>query len=253
MKNLFKFPLNLQLFAEPNNPGNPGSEPSAQGNQEVAIDYDKMAEAINKRASQTADNVLKGYLKQQGLSGEELDQAISAYKTKKKEDDANAKQAQEDMKIENQRLKAQILNSNIDSKLSALAAAEGISMEKMPFLLKLVERNKDMKIENQRLKAQILNSNIDSKLSALAAAEGISMEKMPFLLKLVERNNLTNDKGEILEDKVKEAMNNVLKAFPDFKESTQGSEGFRKVGSSGSQEQKTELDKELDAIFGIKK
>lgn len=206
MKNLFKFPLNLQLFAEPNNPGNPGSEPSAQGNQEVAIDYDKMAEAINKRASQTADNVLKGYLKQQGLSGEELDQAISAYKTKKKEDDANAKQAQEDMKI-----------------------------------------------ENQRLKAQILNSNIDSKLSALAAAEGISMEKMPFLLKLVERNNLTNDKGEILEDKVKEAMNNVLKAFPDFKESTQGSEGFRKVGSSGSQEQKTELDKELDAIFGIKK
>lgn len=206
MKNLFKFPLNLQLFAEPNNSGNPGSEPSAQGNQGFAIDYDKMAEAINKRASQTADNVLKGYLKQQGLSGEELDQAISAYKTKKKEDDANAKQAQEDMKI-----------------------------------------------ENQRLKAQILNSNIDSKLSALAAAEGISMEKMPFLLKLVERNNLTNDKGEILEDKVKEAMNNVLKAFPDFKESTQGSEGFRKVGSSGSQGQKTELDKELDAIFGIKK
>lgn len=208
MKNLLK--LNIQLFAEPGEGGSGGTggDPGAQGGQpQVQVDYDKIEEIVNKRSSQTQDSVLKGYLKQQGLSGEELDQAINNFKTQKQQATLQAQQEQENMRI-----------------------------------------------ENQKLKAQILNSNIDNKLSVLASAEGIPAEKISFLSKLIDRNGLTDEKGEVLEDKVKEAMNAIIKAFPDFKgNSQQNNRGFQQIGSGGNQQQQNSIEDELDAIFGIKK
>lgn len=208
MNRLFK--LNLQLFAEPGGDGGTGgnSDPSAQGGtqQSVSIDYGKIEEIINKRSSKTQDNVLIGYLKQQGLSGEELDQAVTNFKNQKEQAAIQAQQEQENMKL-----------------------------------------------ENQQLKAQILNSNIDSKLSSLAAAEGISADKIPFLAKLIERDGLSDEKGNVLEDKIKEAMNAVIKAFPDFKGANQQNDGFQQIGSGGNSQNTNSIDEKLDAIFGIKK
>ena len=191
--------LNIQLFAADGGDGAGGTGTSTTGAQvetqaqQPQIDYEKMSEAINKRTSQTADNVLKGYLKQQGLTGEELDQAVNTFKQQKATAEQNAIQEQENMKL-----------------------------------------------ENQKLKAQILNSNIDSKLSTLAAADGVSADKIPFLAKLIDRNGLADEKGNILEDKVKEAMEAVIKAFPDFKGSVQqNNNGFQQIGSTGSDEQQT--------------
>lgn len=207
------FQLNLQLFAESGGEGasgGAGNDPSAQGenSQQTTIDYDKIEEIVNKRSSQTQDSVLKGYLKQQGLSGEELNQAITNYKEQKQQAALQAKQEQENMKL-----------------------------------------------ENQRLKAQILNSNIDTKLASLAAAEGVNADKIPFLAKLIEREGLSDEKGNILEDKVKEAMNTVLKAFPDFKGGSQGNNnGFQQIGGDGGSNQGTNtIDEKLDAIFGVGK
>ena len=208
MNRLFK--LNLQLFAEPGGDGGTGgnSDPSAQGGtqQSVSIDYGKIEEIINKRSSKTQDNVLIGYLKQQGLSGEELDQAVTNFKNQKEQAAMQAQQEQENMKL-----------------------------------------------ENQQLKAQILNTNIDNKLSSLAAAEGINTDKIPFLAKLIERDGLSDEKGNVLEDKVKEAMNAVIKAFPDFKGENQQNNGFQQIGSGGNGQNTNSVDEKLDAIFGIKK
>ena len=210
MNKLFK--LNLQLFAEPGGEGTgggAGNEPGAQGvaQQTETIDYGKIEEIINKRSSKTQDNVLIGYLKQQGLSGEELDQAVANYKNQKQQDAIRAKQEQENMKL-----------------------------------------------ENQKLKEQILNSNIDSKLASLAATEGINADKIPFLSKLIDRNGLADDKGNVLEDKVKEAMNAVVKAFPDFKGNNQQSDnGFQQIGGGGSNQNTNSVEDRLDAIFGVKK
>lgn len=191
--------LNIQLFAADGGDGTGGTGTSTTGAQvdtqvqQPQIDYEKMAEAINKRTSQTADNVLKGYLKQQGLTGEELDQAVNTFKQQKATAEQNAIQEQENMKL-----------------------------------------------ENQKLKAQILNSNIDSKLSTLAAAEGVSADKIPFLAKLIDRNGLADEKGNILEDKIKEAIGVVIKAFPDFKGNVQqNNNGFQQIGSAGNDGQQT--------------
>ncbi|MFQ7318974.1 MAG: hypothetical protein ACLRO0_09385 [Massilimicrobiota timonensis] len=207
MNKLFK--LNLQLFAEPgegDSGGNSGNEPGAQGGN-TQIDYSKIEEIVNKRSSQTQDSVLKGYLKQQGLSGEELNQAITNYKEQKQQAALQAKQEQENIKL-----------------------------------------------ENQKLKAQILNSNIDTKLASLAAAEGINADKISFLAKLIDRDGLADEKGNVLEDKVKEALNAVVKAFPDFKGNSQhNGGGFQQIGSGGSDSKINTVDDKLDAIFGVKK
>ena len=203
MNKLFK--LNLQLFAEPGEGDSGGNELGAQGGN-VQIDYGKIEEIVNKRSSQTQDSVLKGYLKQQGLSGEELNQAITNYKEQKQQAEIQAKQEQENMRI-----------------------------------------------ENQKLKAQILNSNIDSKLASLAAAEGVKADKIPFLAKLIERKGLSDEQGNVLEDKVKEAMNNVIKAFPDFKLTEQQNNGFQQIGSGGNNQNTSSIDEKLDAIFGVKR
>lgn len=192
MKKLFK--LDLQLFAEPGGDDGTGgnNEPGAQV-QQPQIDYEKMAEAINKRTSQTTDNLLKGYLKQQGLTGEELNKAVNSFKQQKAQEESQKAQEQEKNKL---RIK--------------------------------------------ELEAQILNSNIDSKLTSLAAAEGISAAKVPFLSKLINRDGLADDKGNILEDKIKEAMNEVIKVFPDFKGNVQqNNNGFQQIGSAGSDGEQT--------------
>lgn len=208
MKTVLKYLLNIQLFAEGGDSGNEGTGGNETGAQVSTpqIDYDKMAEAISKRTAGAETNLLRGYLKQQGLSGEELDQAVNNFKTQKQQAAAQARQDQENMKL-----------------------------------------------ENQRLKAQILNSNIDSSLTALAASEGVSADKIPFLSKLIERDGLADEKGNVLEDKVKEAMNTVLKAFPDFKGTSKQQEGFQQIGGNGNQQSPNTTEDQLDAIFGIKK
>lgn len=209
----FLFPLNnLQLFAEPGEPGAGGAaggEPGIQGGTAIQatnqVDYSKIEEIVNKRSSQTSDNVLKGYLKQQGLSGEELEQAVNNYKTQKQQ--------------------AELLKR---------------------------QENENIKLENQQLKAQILNSNIDAKLTALAAGEGVAVEKIPFLSKLISRDGLADEKGNVLDDKVKEQIQEVLKAFPEMKGSPQQG-GFQQIGGAGNQQQTSTVDDQLDAIFGVKK
>ena len=169
----------------------------------VNIDYDKLADVLEKRTNRTADGVLKGYLKEQGLTGDELNNAIQNYKSQQ------AKKAQDE--------KDSIAN---------------------------------MKAENESLKAQILNSTIDTKIHGMASSEGISSEKMPFLLKLIDRKELVDDKGQILDDKIKQKLEEVIKAFPDFKQNKQQN-GFQ-VGVNDDN-QSTQTDVLLDKIFGVGK
>lgn len=208
--NKFLFPLNnLQLFAESgegSGGGDGGAGEQVTSTQNTQIDYSKIEEIVNKRSSQTSDSVLKGYLKQQGLSGEELDQAVNNYKTQKQQEELLKKQETENIKL-----------------------------------------------ENQQLKAQILNFNIDTKLTALAAGEGVSAEKIPFLAKLISRDGLADEKGNVLDDKVKEQIQEVLKAFPEMKGNSQQQGGFQQIGGAGNQQQTSTVDDQLDAIFGIKK
>lgn len=209
MKKLNLFKLNLQLFA---NPGDGGEGDEANNAQQtntstaVNIDYNKIEEMLNKKNSSQENSFLRGYLKEQGLTGDELNQAVATFKQQKQQAAAQAQQEQENMRL-----------------------------------------------ENARLKAQILDGEINTKLSTLAGAEGVSADKIPFLAKMIDRDGLVDDKGQIIENKLKETMNNVLKAFPDFKGGSNGQvTGFQQIGATNTTSNNT-VDDQLDAIFGVKK
>lgn len=188
LTNNLKYELDIQLFADgEGGDGNPVGTPAAAV-VTPEIDYAKLAEIVNGRTTKTEDSVLKGYFKQQGLSPEEAAQAMDAFKQSRQQS-----AQQEEQKV------------------------------------------KDMEAENTKLKAQILNAKIDGAITDVAVKEGIVAEKLPFLLKFVEREGLTNESGDIIDDKAKQAVEEVIKAFPDFKgNATAG--GFQQIGAGGGSE-----------------
>lgn len=148
LKKLFNRSRFMKLAPE-GEPGSGGANPQNNGSNEgqanISIDYDKLAEVVNKRSSATADSVLKGQLKDLGLSGEDLNKAVADFKNKKaSEEQAKQEQAQK-MADENKTLRQQLLNMNISSKLSELASGEGIDPSKVPFLEKLIDKAKLVK------------------------------------------------------------------------------------------------------------
>ena len=210
MKEVLKYPLHIQFFADdgaqPNTGDgndNNGASPSAQGvNSSVSIDYDKIADVLDKRGSQAQYAALKGYLKEQGVSADEMDKAIKEFKDKKEADKQSKEKEQADMLAENQRLKLQIQNIEIDKKISELA-------------------------------------------------EGVSAEKLPFLIKVIDKKDMIKQDGSIDDEKVKSAIEEVLKAFPEFKSTQQSNSGFQQIGAKSSD--KAGIQDLLDQAFGIKK
>ena len=165
----------------------------------VAIDYDKIAKIVEGKQTVTEDSVLKGYFKQQGLTGDEMAQAIKAFKEEKasKVPDVDA-------------LNAQIAEAN-----------------------------------DRALKAEI-------KMQAMTMAGelGVSATKMPYLLKMADLSQVDAE-GKVDEDKLKEALSDVLKDLPELKATAEQAHGF-KVGSDGQTQPKDNTD-ELARIFGVKK
>lgn len=178
-----KIPFNLQLFAEGSatgqtvgttsgsggNTGKTGTTPgqttaqsppaqqtsappaSAPG-QPPAIDYDKLAQLVAGKQALTEDSVLKGYFKQQGLSQEEMNQAIAAFKEQKaaSQPDVNV--------IQSQLAKAQeaAQQAQIQSVATMAAVGLGIEVKAVPYLLKMADLSQtvgqDGKVQEEAVK-----------------------------------------------------------------------------------------------------
>lgn len=140
--------------------------------------------------------------------------------------------------------------------LSAEQATEAINQYKQAQATKRQEeaqRIQTMQQENAQLKAQIMNSRIDAKVAEMAGTLGVQAEKLPFLSKLVDRTNVAKEDGTLNDDNIKAAIETVLKAFPDFKSTTQAG-GFQQIGG-GNQGGAggNGVDDQLNNIFGVKK
>lgn len=85
--------MNLQLFAEDPAPTEPPVSPTPVNNPPAGpeIDYDKLAQIVQGKQTATEESVLRGYFKNQGLSKEDADKAISDFKEKQKANDPGTK------------------------------------------------------------------------------------------------------------------------------------------------------------------
>ena len=143
--------MNLQLFAEPTG-GAGGTEPPAGGqNQQqtqtqtgqqasLAIDYAKIQQMLEGTLAAKEDTALKAYFKQQGLSQEEMDQAIAAFKQQK------AASQPDVAALQQQATQAQALAQQAQMQAAATMAAVslGIDAKTIPYVLKMADLSQVM-------------------------------------------------------------------------------------------------------------
>ena len=157
MKNLMK--LDLQHFAEPAGGTEPPAggqqqtqTPPAQQTQELAIDYEKLAQIVQGKQSVAEDSALRGYLKQQGLSKEQMDQAIATYKQQQaaNQPDVGALQTQA------AQAQAAAQQAQIQAAATIAAVGLGIDAKTIPYVLKMADLSQvmgqDGKINEETLK-----------------------------------------------------------------------------------------------------
>ena len=162
-----KMPMRLQFFAQPgdvgggsgtNEPGSTNPEPNNQNQNSQSgtqIDYDKIQQMLNRTLKAKEDTALKAYFKQQGLSQEEVEQAINTFKQQKAANtpDVNAMQTQL-IQAQDAAQKAQVENAAIMQ-----AAQLGIDSKRIPFVLKLADLSevvdKEGKNNDETLKVQL--------------------------------------------------------------------------------------------------
>ena len=135
--------------------------PTAQLNQSnqqgaaPAIDYGKIQQMLDGTLAAKEDTALKAYFKQQGLSQQEVEQAIAAFKQQKAANtpDVGAMQTQLTQAQEAAK-QAQIQNAAILAAVSL-----GIDAKTIPYILKMADLSQavgqDGKVNEENLKAAL--------------------------------------------------------------------------------------------------
>ena len=100
------------------------------------IDYDKIASIVEGKQKVAEDTVLKNYFKQQGLSGEEMAQAISSFKSQKASAQPDVNALQEELR----EAQTQALQTRIESNLQLAAIKQGVGSNVLPYVLKLADQ-----------------------------------------------------------------------------------------------------------------
>lgn len=159
MKQRNKFiPMNIQFFAESDPQDNGGSQQnnssSQQGQQSAPpFDFEKLANIVSGKQSVTEDTVLKRYFEQQGLSKDEMAQAITAFKEQKAKNTPDMAAVQAELA---QAQKAQ-MEAAIDKEALLIGLELGLDVKSIPYVAKLADMSKAVdkegKISNENIKA----------------------------------------------------------------------------------------------------
>ena len=151
-----KLPMNLQFFAE-GGEGGAGGEGTNQQQTQVQtpqFDYEKLATLITGKQSVTEDTVLKNYFKQQGLTEDEIKQAISSFKEQKAANQPDVTALQQQTTLAQQQAQQAI----IERDAYLLSGELGIDLKTMPYLLKLADLSAvvtDGKVDQEKLKGAL--------------------------------------------------------------------------------------------------
>ena len=124
--------VNQNPNAQQQEPGAQQQPGTQQQNPGANIDYDKLAQALERGTAQKENAIMKSFFDQQGISEEDAKQLISDFKAQRA-----AKQT--DLQKENEQLKAQILQGKVDTAISKAATELGIAAANVPYVTKLAD------------------------------------------------------------------------------------------------------------------
>lgn len=138
-------------MAENNPTPNPNEpQPTPQGNPAPAFDYDKLASLINGKQSVAEDTVLKSYFKEQGLSADEMKQAIGAFKEQKAKNTPDIAKIQSEVESANNAK----LTAEVNQSATLEAVKQGVDVASIPYVLKMADFSAvtaDGKISTEKL------------------------------------------------------------------------------------------------------
>lgn len=131
-----KIPMNIQFFAEGSGEGPEGQQTQNQSTvPKTEIDYEKLSQLVAGKQSVTEESVLKGYFKQQGLSKDEVAQAIADFKQQKAANEPDINEIQQQVSIATK----QAQQAMIERDACFVSGELGIELETMPYVLKLAD------------------------------------------------------------------------------------------------------------------
>ena len=153
---------------------NPAGQQSTSGGTNPAgqqstpeFDYDKLANIISGKQTVTEDTVLKNYFRQQGLSQEEMQSAISAFKAEKAKNTPDATALQEQLKETNQEL----LESRLNYQATFEAITLGLDPKTIPYVVKLADMGKAVD-EQGNVNAEEVKKALTQVLTDVPAFKG---------------------------------------------------------------------------------
>lgn len=153
-------------------------QPAQQSNQQtpaMQIDYDKIQHMLNGTLEAKQDTALKAYFRQQGLSEDEMTQAITQFKAQKaaQEPDVGALQTQ---LTQAQQEAAQ---ARLESKATIQALSMGVDVKTVPYLLKMADLS-GVTAEDGTISTEALNNAINKVLEDVPALKPEKQENKGF-------------------------------------------------------------------------
>ena len=170
-------------MAEPNptptpNEPTPAPQGTPQGNA-PAFDYDKLASLITGKQSVTENTVLKSYFKEQGLSADEMKEAIGAFKKQKAENTPDFAKMQSEVESAN------------NAKLTAEVVKQGVDIATVPYVLKIADFSKA--VTDGKVNAEKLTEAVKKVLDDIPALKGKPAENGTGVKKIGGDGNGTSD------------------------------------------------------------
>lgn len=134
--------------------GAPAGEQTDQQSQQNAtpqIDYGKIQQMLDGTLAAKEDTALKAYFKQQGLSQQEVEQAIATFKEQKAANQPNVEALQQQVAT----AATEARQAQIQQAATMAAVGLGISVTSIPYVLKMADFSQtvgqDGKISNEKL------------------------------------------------------------------------------------------------------
>lgn len=146
----------VRRFLEPDGSqgGNPAGEQQSQQTQQNVthpIDYGKIQQMLEGTLAAKEDTALKAYFKQQGLSQQEVEQAIASFKEQKAANQPNVEALKQQANV----AMAEARQAQIQQAATMAAVGMGISVTSIPYVLKMADFSQaveqDGKISNEKL------------------------------------------------------------------------------------------------------
>lgn len=162
----------VRVFFSPDGQGGgTGQQPPVNQQAQPDIDYAKIQKMLDGTLAAKENTVLKEYFKQQGLSQEDAEQAMSAFKAEKAKNqpDVNAIQTQLTQTQE------EMQKSKVENAAILEAVNMGLDAKTIPYVLKMADLSsaagQDGKINNETIK-NALNKVIEDVPQLKPQAQG---------------------------------------------------------------------------------